>query len=192
MSEGIATAHVLPAEASAWVRRFMPLVAPGGTVLDHACGGGRHARLFAAQGFRVVAVDRSADALAALAGVPGVETRCEDLEGASWPFAGQCFDAVVVTNYLFRPRFGDLLACVAPGGVLIYETFMLGNERFGRPSSPEFLLRPGELLERIGAGFTVVAFEQGVVARPRAAVVQRVCAVRRAADSVELPIAATE
>ncbi|AYH44579.1 class I SAM-dependent methyltransferase [Azoarcus sp. DN11] len=166
----------------------MPLVVPGGAVLDYACGGGRHARLFAAQGFRVVAVDRNAEALATLAGVPGIETRCADLEEGAWPFAGQRFDAVVVTNYLFRPRLGDLLACVAPGGVLIYETFMLGNERFGRPSSPEFLLRPGELLERIGAGFSVVAFEQGVVARPRAAVVQRVCAARRPADSVELRV----
>lgn len=189
MSAAIPAGHPYPAEASAWVRRFLPLVAPGGTVLDYACGSGRHARLFVAQGFRVVAVDRNAEALATLAGVPGIETRSEDLEGDAWPFAGQCFDAVVVTNYLFRPRFADLLDCVAPGGVLVYETFMQGNERFGRPASPEFLLRPGELLESIGAGFTIVAFEQGGVERPRQAVVQRVCAVRRPADSITLPMA---
>ena len=187
MSEAIALGHPQPTETSAWVRRFMPLVAPGGTVLDYACGGGRHARLFAARGFRVVAVDRNAEALATLEGVPRIESRCEDLEDGPWPLVDEVFDAVVVTNYLFRPRFADLLACVAPGGVLIYETFMLGNERFGRPSSPEFLLRPGELLGCLGTGFTVLAFEQGVVERPKAAVVQRVCAVRRAADAVALP-----
>lgn len=189
MSEAIPVGHPQPSETSAWVRRFLPLVAPGGSVLDYACGSGRHARLFAARGFRVVAVDRNAEALATLAGEPRVESRCEDLEDGPWPLAGEIFDAVVVTNYLFRPRFADLLACVGPGGVLIYETFMLGNERFGRPSSPEFLLRPGELLDALGAGFTVLAFEQGVVERPKAAVVQRVCAVRRAADSVALPSA---
>ena len=187
MSEAITPGHPQPTETSAWVRRFLPLVAPGGTVLDYACGGGRHARLFAARGFRVVAVDRNAEALATLEGVPRIEPRCEDLEDGPWPLVDEVFDAVVVTNYLFRPRFPDLLACVAPGGVLIYETFMLGNERFGRPSSPEFLLRPGELLECVGTGFTVLAFEQGVVDRPKAAVVQRVCAVRRPADAVALP-----
>lgn len=187
MSEAIAPGHPQPTETSAWVRRFLPLVAPGGTVLDYACGGGRHARLFAARGFRVVAVDRNAEALATLEGVPRIEPRCEDLEDGPWPLVDEVFDAVVVTNYLFRPRFPDLLACVAPGGVLIYETFMLGNERFGRPSSPEFLLRPGELLECLGTGFTVLAFEQGIVERPKAAVVQRVCAVRRPADAVTLP-----
>lgn len=187
MSEAIPAGHPYPAEPSAWVRRFLPLVAPGGTVLDYACGSGRHARLFAARGFRVVAVDRNAEALATLAGVPRIEARCEDLEDGPWPLAGEAFDAVVVTNYLFRPRFPDLLACVAPGGVLIYETFMLGNERFGRPASPEFLLRPGELLGSLGADFTVLAFEQGVVERPKLAVVQRVCAVRRPADSTALP-----
>ncbi|MBD5805453.1 Tellurite methyltransferase [Azoarcus sp. Aa7] len=187
MSDAIALGHPQPTETSAWVRRFLPLVAPGGTVLDYACGGGRHARLFAARGFRVVAVDRNAEALATLAGVPRIESRCEDLEDGPWPLVDEVFDAVVVTNYLFRPRFPDLLACVAPGGVLIYETFMLGNERFGRPSSPEFLLRPGELLGCLGSDFTVLAFEQGVVERPKAAVVQRVCAVRRPADTVALP-----
>ena len=187
MSEAIAPGHPQPMETSAWVRRFLPLVAPGGTVLDYACGGGRHARLFAARGYRVVAVDRNAEALATLEGVPRIEPRCVDLEDGPWPLVDEVFDAVVVTNYLYRPRFAELLACVGPGGVLIYETFMLGNERFGRPSSPEFLLRPGELLGCLGTGFTVLAFEQGGVERPKAAVVQRVCAVRRAADEVALP-----
>ena len=187
MSEAVPAGHPHPTEPSAWVRRFLPLVVPGGTVLDHACGGGRHARLFAARGFRVVAVDRNAEALATLTGVPGIEARCEDLEDGPWPLAGELFDAVVVTNYLYRPRLHELLACVAPAGVLIYETFMVGNERFGRPANPEFLLRPGELLDCLGEGFTVLAFEQGVVERPKAAVVQRVCAVRRPADAVRLP-----
>ncbi|WP_407280289.1 class I SAM-dependent methyltransferase [Aromatoleum evansii] len=190
MSEEISAGHPYPAEPSAWVRRFLPLVAPGGKVLDYACGAGRHARLFAARGYRVVAVDRSAEALATLAGEPRIEPRCEDLEEGPWPLAGELFDAVVVTNYLYRPRLRELLACVAPGGALIYETFMQGNERFGRPSNPEFLLRPGELLGSLGTDFAVLAFEQGVVERPKAAVVQRVCAVRRPADSTALPAAA--
>lgn len=184
-----ASSHPHPPAPSAWVRRFLPLVEPGGTILDLACGGGRHARLFAQEGFRVEAVDRDADALATLQGVSGVTTRQADLEDdAHWPLAGRQFDAVVVTNYLHRPHFADLLACVGPAGVLIYETFMLGNERLGRPASPEFLLRPAELLERVGDEFTVIAFEQGRVESPKAAVVQRICAVRRRADSVHLPV----
>lgn len=187
-----AAGHPHPLAPSPWVMRFLPLVTAGGTVLDFACGGGRHARLFAGRGFRVEAVDRDVEALASLREVPGVDVREADLEEAPWPLAGRSFDGVVVTNYLFRPRFDDLLGCVGPGGVLIYETFMLGNERFGRPANPEFLLRPGELLERLGKSFTIVAFEQGIVERPRAAAVQRVCAARRPADGVALPQPAGE
>jgi SAM-dependent methyltransferase len=163
--------------ASAWVRRFAPL-APGGEVLDLACGSGRHARLFAALGHQVVAVDRSAEALAAAAG-PGITTLQADLEaeGAAWPFAAGRFAGIVVTNYLHRPRLPDLLRSLAPGGVLIYETFALGNEAFGKPSNPAFLLAPGELLALAAqGGLRVIAYEDGVVGGARPALVQRLCA----------------
>jgi len=154
------------------------VLTPGARVLDLACGSGRHAHWLAGRGYAVHAVDRDAAALATLDGVPGVRTQALDLEGARWPLEGESFDAVVVTNYLFRPHFEALLALVRPGGVLIYETFMLGNARFGKPSNPDFLLQPGELLERVREGWSVLAFEQGEVSQPRPAVVQRVCAVR--------------
>jgi SAM-dependent methyltransferase len=134
----------------------------------------------------VMAVDRDAGALAGLEGTPGVETRLADLEGAPWPFEGAVFDAVVVANYLCRPLFPHLLAAIRPGGVLIYETFMRGNERFGRPSNPDFLLAPGELLERVAGSLTPIAFEQGVVWAPKPAAIQRLCAARAAPDAVFL------
>lgn len=171
---------------SAWVQRWGALVKPGGDVLDLACGRGRHARLFAARGCRVVAADRDAEALASLAGVPGITTLRADLEGAPWPFAAASFDAIVVTNYLHRPQFPCIAAALRPGGMLVYETFMRGNERHGKPSNPAFLLRPGELLDAFGAALTVVAFEQGAVGSPPRAVVQRLCAVRDAAEPVTL------
>ena len=163
---------------SAWVTRFAPLINAGGEVLDYDCGSGRHARWLAQRGFHVEAVDRDASALESLQGVPRIDTRRADLESGQWPYAGRRFDGVIVTNYLFRPRLEMLLALLGPGGVRIYETFMLGNEAFGRPSNPEFLLRAHELLERVAGAFSVVAFEQGQVAVPRAAVVQRICAVK--------------
>lgn len=171
-------AHVTAWAPSEWVCRFATLIAPGASVLDYACGGGRHARWLAARGARVVAVDRDAAALEGLREVEGVTTRLLDLEAADWPLAGEHFDAVVVSNYLYRPRLARLFELVRPGGVLIYETFMLGNERFGKPSSPEFLLRPGELLSCLPSGWSVLAFEQGEVTTPRAAVIQRLCATR--------------
>lgn len=179
--------HDADLQASAWVRRFAPLIRSGAAVLDLACGRGRHARWLAARAWQVMAVDRDREALSRLAGLAGVETLCADLEGGEWPLAGREFDGIVVTNYLFRPRFAALLACLKPGGVLIYETFMLGNERFGRPANPEFLLRPGELLERLGGAFAVVAFEQGVVRAPREAAIQRICAVAGGDALRELP-----
>jgi SAM-dependent methyltransferase len=174
----------LPA-ASAWVRRFAPLI-DAGAVLDLACGSGRHARLLAAGGHPVLAVDRDATALASLAGVAGVTTLCADLEGDSWPFAGRRFAGIVVTNYLHRPLLPRLAEALADGGVWIYETFMQGNERFGRPSNPDFLLRPQELREAaLAAGLTVVAFEEGEVAEPKPAMVQRLCAWRGASPRGE-------
>lgn len=171
---------------SPWIVRWAPLVASGAEVLDLACGGGRHARYFAARGCAVIAADRDAAALATLATQPGVFTRVADLEGGPWPFAAGSFDAVVVANYLHRPLFGPILDALRPGGVLLYETFMAGNERFGRPSNPEFLLQPGELLDVVRGRLEVVAFEQGETAAPRAAAVQRICALKGAAGRVRI------
>jgi SAM-dependent methyltransferase len=169
--------------ASPWVLRFAALVPPGAMVLDVACGRGRHARLFAAQGCLVDAVDIDAEAGAALREVAGVRFLRADIEGGDWPYPGRSFDAVVVTNYLHRPLFPLLADALAPGGVLIYETFMAGNERFGKPGNPDFLLRPRELLEVFGSRLAVLAFEEGVVSLPRPARVSRLCAVRGAGDA---------
>lgn len=173
-----AAAHPGGSAPSDWVRRFAALLPEGASVLDLAAGGGRHARWLAGQGCRVTAVDRDAAALATMKGIGGVETRMLDLEGPDWPLGGERFDAVVVANYLYRPRFAELFALVRPGGLLIYETFMLGNERFGKPSNPDFLLRPRELLDGLPQGWSVVAFEQGEIERP--AMIQRLCATRGA------------
>ncbi|MGO9443209.1 MAG: class I SAM-dependent methyltransferase [Thiobacillaceae bacterium] len=162
---------------SSWVRRFAPLIPHGGTVLDLACGDGRHARLLAMLGYCVEAVDRNAEALVNLAGVPRITTRAADLEGGAWPYAADRFDGIVVTNYLYRPRLAHLNRALRPGGILIYETFMVGNELVGKPSNPEFLLRPGELLDVIRPTLTVVAFEQGQVDMPGPAWIQRICAI---------------
>ncbi len=174
---------------SAWVCRFAPLIAPGGAVLDLACGQGRHARHLAGLGYSVEAVDRDRAALAALAGVAGITVHCADLEAAAWPYAVECFDGVVVSNYLYRPLIAGLLASLRPRGVLIYETFALGNEKLGRPSNPEFLLRPGELLQWVQNRLQVVAFEQGRVELPKPAVIQRICAVARATEECSLDYA---
>jgi len=171
---------------SPWVVRWAALVRPGSEVLDLACGAGRHARYLAARGCSVLAVDRDQEAIATLATVAGVFTRAADLEGAAWPFAPSSFDAVVVTNYLHRPLVGPIVDALRPGGVLVYETFMVGNERFGRPSNPHFLLRPGELLEAVQGQLEVVAFEQGEVGTPRPAVVQRICALKGAAGQAKI------
>lgn len=149
-------------------------------MLDLACGLGRHARLFAGRGARVLAVDRDAEALATIGDVAGVETRRIDLEASDWPFAGERFDAIVVTNYLHRPALPEIVAAVADDGALLYETFARGNEAYGRPSNPDFLLEPGELLTLVAPRLTVVEFAQGlVVAGERPAVVQRIAAVGR-------------
>jgi len=171
---------------SSWVRRFAVLIPAGGRILDLACGSGRHARLLANLGYHVEATDRDSLALAALDGSQRIITRAADLENSPWPFDPACFDGVIVTNYLFRPRFDALIDVLRPGGVLIYETFMVGNEAFGKPSNPDFLLQPGELLDRVRSRLTVIAFEQGRVDFPNPAFVQRICAA--AAGVGRLPI----
>jgi len=164
---------------SEWVLRWAPLVERG-PVLDVASGSGRHARVFAERGLEVLAVDREPQP------VPGVRLVVADLEdGSPWPFAGQRFGGIVVTNYLHRPLLPILAESLEESGLLIYETFMAGNEKFGKPANPAFLLRPGELLEAF-RGLTVVAFEQGIVERPKPAAVQRLCARRGEAAGVRI------
>ncbi len=163
---------------SAWVVRFAPWVPEGGTVLDVACGAGRHTRLFLRRGHRVVAVDRDTSGLADLAGDARLQIVEADLEdGGPFPLSGRRFDGVVVTSYLHRPLLGDLVSAVAPGGALVYETFARGQERLGRPTNPDFLLRPGELLEAVRGLLRVVAYEDLTVDRPTPARMQRICAV---------------
>src|SRR3954471_18994711 len=159
-------------EPSEWVVRWAARVTRG-PVLDVACGSGRHARFFRDLGFDVVAVDR---APTELEGIRFVKTDLED--GNVWPFSGERFGAIVVTNYLHRPLFPQLAASLDAGGVLIYETFMAGNERFGRPSNPQFLLKPGELREAF-ATLEELGFEEGEVERPKRAMIQRICALKR-------------
>ena len=166
---------------SSWVVSCLDALPAGFAVgkqaLDMACGSGRHSLLLAQRGFQVLGVDRDADALSRMPAT--IQTRCLDLEqDAVWPLAGMSFDVVVVTNYLWRPRLKDLLGLLAPGGVLIYETFMQGNERFGSPKNPDFLLRPDELLDLCRPELQVMRFEQGQREQPGPAMVQRVMAYR--------------
>lgn len=163
---------------SPWFLRFAGL-APAGAVLDVACGNGRHGRVFLGRGHPVLFVDKDINAVAELASDPLAEIIEADLEnGAELPFAGRTFAAVLVSNYLFRPLFPALLDALAPGGVLIYETFARGNEAFCRPRHPDHLLRAGELLDIAGDRLQVVAYEHGRVERnPIPGVVQRLCAV---------------
>jgi SAM-dependent methyltransferase len=163
--------------ASSWVTRFAPLVPPG-EVLDLACGGGRHARHLVGLGHPVVALDRDRQALQEAAGI-GISTlECDlEAEGARWPFAEARFSGIIVANYLHRPLMAALAGSLAPDGVLIYETFAQGNERFGKPSNPDFLLAPGELLAQAQRlGLRVLAYEDGVVGAPKVAMVQRLVA----------------
>ena len=161
---------------SLWVERFLPLIRPSGRVLDLAAGGGRHARLLLDRGFAVRAADRDVAALRGLAG-PNCEIVEIDLEtGVQWPLGGG-YDGIVVTNYLHRPLLPEIESALAPGGILIYETFARGNERLGRPVNPDFLLEPGELL-RVFSALTVIAFEQGEVSAPRPSVIQRLAATK--------------
>ena len=161
---------------SPWVQRWIGWIRPGGLVLDLACGAGRHARLLARLGFEVLAVDRAPELFADPPA--GVTVMGADLEQGNWPLEGRRFDAIVVTNYLHRPLLPVLVESLERGGLLVYETFARGNERFGKPSNPAFLLEPGELLAAVEGRLHVIAYEDLVVEEPRPAAVQRVCARR--------------
>ena len=182
MTEATPHASVQP---SPWITRFSPLVPPGASVLDVACGRGRHMHWFAQRGHPVTGVDRDAEALgAARAWGEAVQA---DIENGPWPFADRRFGAVVVTNYLWRPLLPTILEAVEPGGVLLYETFAQGNETVGKPSRPDFLLRPGELLALCsGANWHVVAYEDGFLPQPER-FVQRIAAVRVPASQTDQP-----
>lgn len=169
---------------SPWVTRWAHLVPAGSRVLDVACGGGRHARWFAQRGHPVDAVDRDAQAIDALAHVAGVNAVCADIENGDWPFERARYGAVVATHYLHRPLLPTLVDALAADGVLIYETFAEGNERYGRPSNPAFLLKPGELLEIVRGRLRVVAYEDIHTAEPRPARIQRICAASLAERSL--------
>jgi len=163
--------------------RWSHLLAPGAAVLDVACGAGRHMRWFAERGHPVTGVDRSPEAIASAAEFG--QAVLADIESGPWPLGGRVFGAVIVTNYLWRPRLPDIVAAVAPGGVLLYETFAAGNETVGKPSRPDFLLQPGELLGAC-AGLRVVAYEDGFLAQPER-FMQRIAAVRPAIHSPGTP-----
>ena len=173
--------HEALGQPSPWVVRFAGMI-PAGEVLDLACGSGRHSRLMAARGHSVLAVDRNAASLA-LAEANGITPLVLDLEtgdlATSWPFAAGRFSGVVVTNYLYRPLWASLADCLAPGGILIYETFAIGNEQFGKPSNPDFLLARGELLDFAKEhDLRVIAYEDGCVSSPKPAMLQRICLVK--------------
>jgi SAM-dependent methyltransferase len=170
---------------SSWVRRWSHLAPPGATVLDVACGSGRHVRWFSERGCRVTGLDRDAAAVEPLQDI--AEIVVADIENGPWPLAHRRFEAVIVTNYLWRPLLPTIVETVADGGVLVYETFAVGNEAFGKPSNPQFLLRPGELLGAV-PGLSVVAFEEGLAHAP-ARVVQRLVAARAPGPSpARLPL----
>lgn len=165
---------------SPWILRFAPLVAAGcGAVLDLACGSGRHGRVFLAGGHNTLFLDRDLSGVIDLQGEAGAELLQADIENARWPLDGRRFAAIVVTNYLWRPLFPRIIAALQPGGLLLYETFMRGNERFGKPASPDFLLTENELFDRCRDAFDILAFEQGEDSAPKPAMRQRICAIKR-------------
>jgi len=163
---------------SPWVIEHAALFGKSGRVLDLACGSGRHAIWLAGQGYMVDAVDRDPEAIAGLQGMANVNAGIADLEAGNWPATDQRYDGIVVSRYLFRPLLSVLPQMLNPGGVLIYETFMVGNELYGRPSNPDYLLRPDELKSVYAPLLEIRAFEQGKVEEPVPAVMQRICAIK--------------
>jgi SAM-dependent methyltransferase len=163
-------------EPSPWVLCHAKSIPGDGTVLDLACGSGRHARLLHQLGHAVLATDIDLDRVADLRDQSGFELRQADLEQDGWPFEARQFTGIVVANYLYRPHLDKLTDCLSESGILIYETFAAGNEKYGKPSNPDYLLQPGELLQVFREKLDVVAFEQGLVHEPGPKVIQRLCA----------------
>lgn len=158
--------------------KYVPLVANTGRVLDLACGSGRHAIWLAQQGYQVDAIDRDAQAVSGMTGMDNIKVDIVDLEVNNWPHVEQRYDGIIVSRYLYRPLLHTLAEILKPGGVLIYETFMVGNERYGKPSNPDFLLLPDELLDTYSPLLNIIAFEQGEETLPKPAVMQRICATK--------------
>jgi len=173
---------VLPIQdlPSAWLISHAHHIKPAGTVLDVAAGFGRNARWLAAQGYQVTVVDKDAAALDSMNGLTNIRPHLADIEPDAWPYTGQIFDAIVVFRYLHRPLFPKLMQSLAPGGVLIYETFMQGQEAYGRPQNPDFLLAPHELMQAFEPELTVLAFEEGLLQQSPPAMLQRICAAKPA------------
>ena len=171
-------AHGVIEKPSSWVKRFAPLIPKGGLVLDLACGSGRHSQLLADFGYPVLAVDQDVSAIEAL-NSSAITAKCLNLEQETWPLVGLQFSGIVVTNYLYRPHLDRLPELITGGGILIYETFAQGNEEFGKPSNPNFLLNTGELLSFASRhGLKVLAYEDIYLDDPKSAMVQRLCAVK--------------
>lgn len=178
--------HGLNTPPSDWLTRWAALLPVGGSVLDLACGAGRHLRWLHQRGYKVTGVDRDAAALAPLRQLAGADIVCADIENGPWPLAGRQFDAVLVTHYLWRPLLPFVRDSVAPGGLLIYETFAYGQQTLGRPSRPDFLLQPGELL-RHAEGLRILGYEDGFLSQPPR-FIQRIVARRPAAAADESPL----
>ena len=170
---------------SAWVQRCSDLLKPCSTVLDLACGSGRHTHYLAGKGHDVTALDKNPEALSKISSSIGISPYEFDLETGSWPFSELKFDAIVVTNYLYRPILQNIVDTLSPSGILIYETFMSGNEQFGRPSNPDFLLRPNELINLVHEKLNVLLYEAGRVNDPKPGLIQRICAVSGPSDYSE-------
>jgi len=161
---------------SSWIVKFAPLIKSQGLVLDLACGSGRHAKWLAQQGYQVDALDRDPIATSSMQGIDGIRIQQTDLETTEPPSFEHSYDGIIVSRYLHRPLLTSLATILKPGGILIYETFMRGNERYGKPSNPDFLLMPDELLNTYSPLLNIISFEQGEVVEPKPAMLQRICA----------------